>query len=158
MHEAISIDGFGVAEVRTTESDLVVLDLVTSNPWLDDNEAEALGNALIEAAEAIRAPEPSLKISASPTSPQPPVNIEAQVRAFIEAEVPILIKYKKLEDDSVVHRHVSPYEVETVKQNLFQAAKYLVGYDHSRDGIRNFRLSRIQGIAPALVGFRPRES
>lgn len=87
-----------------------------------------------------------------------------EVEAAILAERPVLFFYRspvpasrRLHKNDTEHagwRHVSPYEV---RESLKSGEEYLVGWDHDREAIRNFTLSKIEGrvVTDTQNDYRP---
>lgn len=103
-----------------------------------------------------REPDEDDSIEVSPVEPEPILvgdDIEGIVEQYIAAAVPFVIDYTK-EDGEEIRRVVSPYEVNEIQDGYpFVPPKYVRGFDHIREDIRSFRLSRIDGIAPAAEEF-----
>lgn len=67
--------------------------------------------------------------------------IEATLRFCVETHAPVALVYHKPEESPML-RWVSPYEVrDSAKGN-----RLLIGYDHNREDIRQFRLDRISEV------------
>ena len=68
--------------------------------------------------------------------------VEDAIEDAIERQVVVGFHYTALDEERSV-RIVSPYESRLTKTGL-----HLVGYDHVRDGVRQFNLKRIENLAP----------
>lgn len=155
----IKIDAWPDAEVEKIEDGVHLTigedeEVIT----LYNTEALLLGDAL-KRASGLSSIEESAKVDVTPSAPVAVIGEQDtldKVEGFINAGVPMFIRYRKLTGE-VVFRAVSAYEIRSVLTTS-RRLEYVVGFDHYRDHIRNFRIDGIEAIAPAAVKFRPENS
>jgi len=161
--ETVSVLGYGEIAVRKDdEVDEIALTLVPRDRILSSKSVEFVlddeeVDELIEALPRVMQAKPSVTVTSSPVTPTPVSSTavaESQAEAYIKAKVPMVIDYVK-ENGDQVQRIVSPYEIREIADSLpFVPPKYVSGWDHTAGGYRNFRISRIKGVAPAPVEYR----
>lgn len=154
----VQVDGYDdVVVSRANEDDTINLTVSDADVLVDGNielslfesERDRLVEALQNIDGVVEQPE------VIPTRVSSVRVAESQAQAFLAAKVPMLIDYTK-ESGERITRVVSPYEIKSIVDSgsALVPPKYVVGWDHDAEGIRNFRLARIKGIAPAPVEYR----
>lgn len=113
---------------------------------LDGDEVQPFVDAILEVQAQRQPDEPDVE----PTPVISPLVARSQVTAFINAKVPMVIDYEDAEGTRS-RRTVSAYQIKG------DADLYVVGWSHEREGIRNFTLRNIRGIAPSPAEFRPEQ-
>jgi predicted DNA-binding transcriptional regulator YafY len=122
----------------------------------DLSEAEDFRDLLTEVLNVTSEDEPEVYPNLDIPAIRTAAGAEAVVQSFVTVQRPMVIDYTK-ENGENVRRVVSPHNIQSIRDGSgLIPPRYVNGYDHTAGGPRNFRLARINGIAPASEDFTPK--
>lgn len=135
----VARDAFELPELNLEPDEVAVLGLA-ARVWQHAGLASATSNALVK----LRAAGYDVDRDALDAL-QPRVEVDEPafdaMWGFTLSRTPVRFDYRRPGDSEPTERHLQPWGVVTSRERW-----YVIGFDTDRDGVRMFRLSRIEGV------------